>query len=149
MVHLILSLQEHKMLDFNIDQIWLFVPYVAEAPRIEIPPRSQVISAENTATFTCRAEGSPNPVIVWTLDGHDMPPDGRHSENFSVDGLEIIVSTLTISNLHDLDTAMVGCHADMPATTGLQLPGDSIEVPFTVLGKIIMIRNKVIIIQKI
>ena len=39
---------------------------------------------------------------------------------------------------------MVGCRAHIPAseeTGGLQLPGESVEVPFTVLGEIIMLSN--------
>ena len=126
--------------------------YVTAAARILTPPISQVISSEatpNTINFTCRVEGAPSPVVVWTLNGQDIPSDGRHSvssESSSVGDshLQITASTLTISNLRDLDTAMVGCHSHIPAsdeTGGLQLTGDSVEVPFTVLGKIMSTEN--------
>lgn len=37
----------------------------AEKPTITMEPRDVDVTFGNTVYFTCRAEGSPNPEIVW------------------------------------------------------------------------------------
>ena len=106
-------------------------------------PSSTVISAAaipSAVNFTCSAEGAfPCPRITWTHGGHNISSSDKYEISNTLyptsSGRQGITSTLTISDLRAQDTAMVGCHADIHFSEDLQLPGDDVIVPLSVLGK--------------
>jgi hypothetical protein len=118
----------------------------SEPPVINIPPVSTVVSAEDspdTVQFTCEAVGSDTPDISWVHDGKDVA-DFRTKyivsprPSVTSAGRRVLSSTLTILDVEAQDTGTVVCvvyTSSSPATNNMQLPGDTVEVPLTVLGE--------------
>ena len=123
----------------GIKLIYISIP---ESPSITSPPTSTVVSADaDTVSFTCVATGSKSPIITWRHRGRNITSDEKYSINFTTfntnEGGRGSRSTLTFLRLDARDTGLVECLADVapsPETKMLQLPGDSVSVPFTVLG---------------
>ncbi|KAK0136280.1 CD209 antigen-like protein D [Merluccius polli] len=55
-----------------------------EAPQIYDLPSSMMLSVGNTASFSCRAWGRPQPTIQWLLDGRLLETDGTDNRSASV-----------------------------------------------------------------
>ncbi|KAK0150624.1 C-type lectin domain family 10 member A [Merluccius polli] len=55
-----------------------------EAPQIYHPPSSMTVSVGDTAIFSCRAWGRPQPTIQWLLDGRLLETDGTDNRPESV-----------------------------------------------------------------
>lgn len=51
--------------EFFGDEHHLVFVVVAEKPKITMQPKDVDVSFGNTVYFTCRAEGDPNPEIMW------------------------------------------------------------------------------------
>ncbi|KAK0130963.1 C-type lectin domain family 4 member E [Merluccius polli] len=57
---------------------------VGEVPQIYDTPSSKMVSVGNTAIFSCRAWGRPQPTIQWLLDGRLLETDGTDNRPESV-----------------------------------------------------------------
>ncbi|KAK0140031.1 CD209 antigen-like protein D [Merluccius polli] len=55
-----------------------------EAPQIYGSPSSKTVSVGNTAIFSCRAWGRPQPTVQWLLDGRLLETDGTDNRPESV-----------------------------------------------------------------
>ncbi|KAK0150627.1 CD209 antigen-like protein E [Merluccius polli] len=55
-----------------------------EAPQIYDLPSSKMLSVGNTASFSCRAWGRPQPTIQWLLDGRLLETNGTDNRSASV-----------------------------------------------------------------
>ncbi|KAK0132905.1 C-type lectin domain family 10 member A [Merluccius polli] len=65
-----------------------------EAPQISVTPSSETVSVGNTATFSCRAGGRPQPTIQWLHDGRLLETDGTDNRSASVvrmDGGDLVL----------------------------------------------------------
>ncbi|KAK0148381.1 C-type lectin domain family 4 member E [Merluccius polli] len=55
-----------------------------EAPQISVTPSSEMASVGDTASFSCRARGRPQPTIQWLHDGRLLETDGTDNRSESV-----------------------------------------------------------------
>ncbi|KAK0146886.1 C-type lectin domain family 4 member M [Merluccius polli] len=65
-----------------------------EVPQIYDTPFSMTVSVGNTASFSCRARGRPQPTVQWLLDGRLLETDGTDNRPESVvrmDGENLIL----------------------------------------------------------
>ncbi|KAM4692008.1 LOW QUALITY PROTEIN: peroxidasin homolog [Rhinophrynus dorsalis] len=83
----------------------LAAEFSCERPRIVSEPRDVDVTLGNTVYFTCRAEGSPKPNIIWLHNNNeiDMSYDGRL--NVLHDG------TLMIQDTRESDKGIYQCAA--------------------------------------
>ncbi|XP_046346605.2 peroxidasin-like isoform X1 [Haliotis rufescens] len=75
----------------------------SEMPRFTMEPRDVDVTFGNTAYFTCRAEGTPNPEIIWLHNSEMVEPDNRLT--ILSDG------TLMIQETKDTDKGAYECVA--------------------------------------
>ena len=58
------------------------------------PPSSKMVSVGETATFSCRARGRPQPTIQWLHDGRLLETNGTDNRSESVvmmDGGDLVL----------------------------------------------------------
>ncbi|KAI8499172.1 hypothetical protein Bbelb_229360, partial [Branchiostoma belcheri] len=76
---------------------------VQAAPRITVRPQDADVVEGTSVEFDCRAEGHPTPVIVWTVNGNQLPDDRR----FTV----LSSGILRISRVTSYDRGTYECQA--------------------------------------
>ncbi|XP_078669070.1 peroxidasin-like isoform X2 [Branchiostoma floridae x Branchiostoma belcheri] len=76
---------------------------VQAAPRITVRPQDADVVEGTSVEFDCRAEGHPAPVIVWTVNGNQLPDDRR----FTV----LSSGILRISRVTSYDRGTYECQA--------------------------------------
>ena len=99
-----------------------------------------------SVSFTCTADGINRPVITWRRDGQLILSTARLSidsvndiQGFrSIDGVQQITSSLTISDLRERDSGSYSCRADNEAEIPVSLDSPFVLVVSGMLSVIIL-----------
>ena len=76
-----------------------------EKPRVDLDPQNATVHNGSMATFSCKAEGYPQPKIQWKLNGKPMSSYGRVTLWNNGENLEI-------ADISDQDNGEITCVAE-------------------------------------
>ena len=85
-----------------------------------VTPATETLSVNGSVTFTCVAQGGPNNVFQWSLDGVDLPGEnGTSLSKTEVDAADGGTYRCTVSNAAGMDQASAllrgECHKSLPS----------------------------------
>ncbi len=111
------SVNCHTMKLTHQNPLSLFFYCCSVPPCITGPPQDQIVSLEtdNTVTFSCIAEGFPQPAITWQHKGMDISGESI-DVSLTASALFRVNSTMTLSGLSSSDSGSIMCMATVTAT---------------------------------